>query len=205
MGYNFTPKEDHTAALHTATDKLEDLLEEFIKGVKGYSGIQLIVRAPNWNEKSRHGSNPLDTDWYDDYPTFVKDCELRLLVTIKGGMLRNSRTEVYAKCRLTKLPACCGVCVMNGIELHSAVRGNGIGKAFTQLVEAFAKVLNYSYIMCTTHKVNGPAIGVLECLGYVELDSGFANMRTKNSIRMFGKNINPDGTTLTDGYLDLKD
>ena len=205
MGYDFTPNKDHIAALHKATDGFEALLEEFVKSIKGYKGVELIVKAPHWNERSGRGSNPLDTNWYDDYPEFVKDCELKLLITIKGGMLRNTRNETYAKVKLTRLPACCGVCIMNGMELHSDIRGNGIGKAFTKITEAFAKVLNYSYVMCTTHKVNGPAIGVLECLGYTELDSGFVNMRTKNSIRMFGKNINVDGKSLTDGYLDLKE
>lgn len=206
MGYDFRPKEAHIAALHKTTVGLETLLEEFVKKVKGYQGIQLVVKAPFWNDKSaRVGSSPLDTDWYDDYPQFIKDCEIRLTLTIKGGLLRHGRAEVYAKCRLTQLPGCCGICIMNSMELHPDVRGNGVGKEFTRLVEAYAKVLNYSYVMCTTHKVNRPAIGVLESLDYVELDDGFANMRTKNSIRMFGKNINPDGKVLTDGYLDLKE
>jgi hypothetical protein len=203
MGYDFTPKKESVTTLHNATDKLEELLEELVKEIKGYDGIQLTVKDPTWSRR-RLPSDPLGTDWYDNYPQFVKDCELCLLITIKGGILRNSREEVYAKIRLTKLPACCGVCVMNNMELHSNIRGNGIGKAFTRLAETFAGVLNYSYVMCTTHKVNGPAIGVLECLGYEELDKGFVNKRTHNSIRMFGKNINPDGISLTDGYLDLK-
>lgn len=202
MGYKFTPDKDNNAALHGAADKLEKLLEEFIKSLKNCKGVKLLVKAPHWTDKS--AGDPLDDDWYSIFPTLVKECELKLQVYLKGGLLRSDKVKTYARVKLTRLPACCGVCVMNSMELHPDIRGNGIGKEFTRVAEAFARVLNYSYVMCTTHKVNGPAIGVLDCLGYTRHD-GFANMRTKNSVEIYGKNINPEGKALTDGYLDPKD
>lgn len=197
MGSNFKPNKQHIAAMHEAANKLEKVLKGFAESIKGYKGIELLVSTPGIVRTP----NPLNVDWQPMYSQLAQECELQLKITIKESMLRRAEKKTYARIKLIQLPACCGVCVMNGIELHSDIRDSGIGKAFTRMAESFAKVLNYSYIMCTTHKVNGPAIGVLECLGYVELDSGFANMRTKNSIRMFGKNINPDGKNLTDGYL----
>jgi len=200
MGYDFTPNTDNLNNLVVAVNDLGKMLEDFIKDLKGFTGISLEVK-----DKHRPGKDPLGDDWYDYYPYFVQGCELSLTVKFKGGLLSKGNTLVYARAKLDQLPACCGICILNSVEIHSELRGNGIGKEFVKTVEAFAKVLNYSYVMCTTHKVNGPAIGVVECLGYTELDNGFANMRTKNSIRMFGKNINPEGISLTDGYLDLKE
>jgi len=200
MGYDFKPNTNNLNALSTTVNGLGIMLEDYIKDLEGYAGINLIVK-----DQYRQPQDPLGSNWYDYYPYFVQSCELNLVMQFKGGLLSKTSVEVYARAKLDQLPGCCGVCILNSVEIHSDLRGNGIGKEFVKTTEAFAKVLNYSYVMCTTHKVNGPAIGVVECLGYTELDNGFANMRTKNSIRMFGKNINPEGVSLTDGYLDLKE
>jgi GNAT superfamily N-acetyltransferase len=201
MGYDFTPNEKNMSLLHDAVDSMEKKLEPFTVNMPGFKGVSLIIRGPNWAHSTEH--DPFGSVWYDDYPSLVRDCELKLKFTITGTMLRKARAETYAKARMTQLPACCGVCVMNGVELHPSLRKSGLGKEFVRVVEAFARVLNYSFIMATTHKVNGPANGVVDCLGYSNAGN-FVNMRTKNSVVVYTKVLNTYGVALTDGYLDLK-
>lgn len=201
MGYNdFKPTDESVNSLNDTAKGLEKELRTFLKADNNLTGVKLIIKAARGFER-----DPFSDSWYNDYPALLQECEMKLVISIKGGLLRKDSDVSYAKAKISPFPACCGICVLNGVELHNEIRGGGIGKEFVKVVEAFAKCLNYSYIMCTTHKTNGPAIGIVECLGYTELDAGFANARTNNSIRMFGKNINPNGKALTDGYLSLKE
>lgn len=198
MKGHFKPNGQRISALHKAADQLEDMLDPFFDKLKGFKSASLSVQMPNWNP-ARSRIDVLTDEWHAHYSGLVQDCEVCLTANISRKVFSSVTSKDYCKARLTKLPGCCGACVINKVEIHPELRGNGIGKAFIKVLEAFARSLDYSCLIATVEKFNCQANAIASCLGFTRSDQ-FTNTRTNNTVIVYVKDINPDGIPLTDGY-----
>ncbi len=206
MKNHFKPNVDHISDLQKAADQLENMLAPFFDNSR-FKGAVLIVSNPDGEmPEDREERDVLTDEWHQHYyrkgrstGRAMQDFEMKLVVTSSRKYIKTVIKKVCCKVRLTQLPGCCGACVITKLEVHPEARGNGIGRAFVRVLEAFIKALDYSLIMCTVEKFNCPAKKLVEGLGFTKSDK-FINARTTNTIVVYMKNINPEGVSLTDGY-----
>lgn len=199
-GKVFKPNVNHISALHRAAEQLADKLEPYFSNIRGFKSASLFIRSPIW--KLKYETDRIDmltNGWYANYSELTQDCEVYLTTNTNAKIFTSMVDRDYCKARLTKLPGCCGVCVISKVEIHHEMRNNGIGKAFVKVLEAFARALNYSSVIATVEKFNCSAKGIVNGLGFSEA-SMFVNAKTKNTVMVYVKNINPGGISLTDGY-----
>ena len=193
---NFIPYAKHISVLHGAADNFEEKAEPFLKRLKSFKEASLVVRDPH---QRWEGMDILSDEWHRYYSQIVWDCEVQLVVRSRKKILTSKIDRIYCKARLTKLPGCCGVCVITKLEVHPDMRKQGVGNAFVKVLIAFAKVLNYSCLIMTVEKFN-TAPNTIAGVNNFSKAEVFANAKTKNTVAVYTKNINPEGIALTDGY-----
>jgi GNAT superfamily N-acetyltransferase len=198
MGKDFNPDIDALDQLNKAGDVLEEVLKKISGSIKNFKNATV-----NLTDAYERRYNLFSADWYDAYSSLIKGPGAKLSVLAEVGginfLKREPRRILLAKISISPFPGCCGICVINDLLINSDYRKQGLGKALIAVAEALAKVINYSFTVGTTHKVNGPARKAIENSGSNVLGK-FVNARTKHSIMIYGRNINPNGLSLTDDY-----
>ena len=203
MDKGFRPKESDLNDLTLALSELEKHITKLKKdkklklAAKSSIDVELIWGGLLHNE---YRTSLLSADsWKNKCYDIYKNFQLYLIIFTPKKMFKQESKWWAGKVTVDSLPGCCGVAVLNNLELDEKIRDMGIGEHLLNITEALCRCMKYSMLLATTHKNNLKINHILDKGGWIG-PAYFVNQRTTNRILIRIKKINFDDFSLTDGY-----
>jgi len=90
----------------------------------------------------------------------------------------------YMIFKLGELEGCCAILISYNTYISEALRGKGYARLLMDLKKEIARLLGYSYLICTTLKNNSVEKQVLKRTGWKKIKNLY-NSRTGNHLEMY--------------------
>ena len=90
----------------------------------------------------------------------------------------------YMIFKLSEFEGCCAILISYNTYISEALRGKGYARLLMYLKKEIARLLGYSYLICTTLKNNSVEKQVLKRTGWKKIKNLY-NSRTGNHLEMY--------------------